>query len=128
MNPKNCIVLTPRILNPVSKQLNLALIVKRGGIVISENYNIREFIAELENKDFFEMIYLLDKEATEAERKLFNLKTKLGASQICVLEYVSDLKNLIFYLRYGGRPRALRKKHIRLLDAVCRRNGQQSPH
>ena len=40
--------------------------------MISANCDIREFISKLENKDSFEMIYILDKEATEAERHLFN--------------------------------------------------------
>ena len=50
--------------------------------MISSNCDIREFISNLENKDFFEMIYLLDQEATEAERQLFNPKSKLSEKQI----------------------------------------------
>ena len=34
--------------------------------MISTNCDLREFITGLENKDFFEMIYLLDKEAQMA--------------------------------------------------------------
>jgi hypothetical protein len=94
--------------------------------MISTNCDIREFIAELENKDFFEMIYLLDQEATEAERQLFNPRSELSKKRICGPEYVSNLKNLIFYLRYGARPRGLRKEDIRLLDQVCSRNNHQS--
>ena len=96
--------------------------------MISANCDIREFISELENKDFFEMIYLLEKEATEVERQLFNPKSKFGERQNCGPEYVSNLKNLIFYLRYGAKPRGLRKEHIRLLDSVCGKNDHQSPH
>ena len=51
--------------------------------MISANCDIREFISELQNKDFFEMIYLLDKEATEAERQLYNPKTEMSERQIC---------------------------------------------
>ena len=93
--------------------------------MISANCDIREFISELENKDYFEMIYLLDKEATEAERQLFNPKSKLCEKQICGPEYVNNLKDLIFYLRYGARRRGLKKEHIRLLDSVCEKNGHQ---
>lgn len=67
--------------------------------MISENCDIREFICELENKDFFEMIYLLDKEATEVERQLFNPKSSMSERQICGPEYVSNLKNLIFLFK-----------------------------
>jgi hypothetical protein len=91
--------------------------------MISANCDIREFISELENKDFFEMIYLLDKEATEAERQLFNARNKMCEGQICGTEYVSNLKNLIFYLRYGARPNGLQKEYIHLLDSVCSKNA-----
>jgi hypothetical protein len=70
------------------------------------------------DKDFFEMIYLLDKEATEAERQLINPKSKQSERQICGTEYVNNLKNLIFYLRYGARPRELPEEHVRLLDSL----------
>ena len=96
--------------------------------MISANCDIREFISELENKDFFEMIYLLDKEATEAERQLFSLKSKMDEGKICGPEYVSNLKNLIFYLRYGARPSELQEEHIRLLDSVCDKNDHPSAH
>ena len=96
--------------------------------MISANCDIRELISDLENKDFFEMIYLLDKEATEAERQLINSKSKMCEAQNCGPEYVSNLKNLIFYLRYGARPNGLQVEYIRLLDSVCSKNDQPSAH
>ena len=71
------------------------------------------------------MIYLLDKEATDAERQLYNPKSQFSEKQNCGLEYVSNLKNLIFYLRYGAKPRGLRKEDISLFDSVCAGNGSQ---
>ena len=68
------------------------------------------------------MIYLLDKEATEAERQLYNPKFLMSEKQICGPEYVSDLKNLIFYLRYGARPRGLKQEDLNLLQSVCEKN------
>jgi len=93
--------------------------------MISANCDIREFISELENKDFFEMIYMLDHEATEAERQLYNPKCEMSERQICGPEYISNLKNLIFYLRYGAKPKGLRKEDISLFDSVCAGNGSQ---
>ena len=90
--------------------------------MISANCDIREFIAGLENKDFFEMIYLLDKEATDAERQLYNPKSEMSEKQICGPEYVSSLKNLIFYLRYGARPKGLKHKELDLIDSICEKN------
>jgi len=96
--------------------------------MISPNCDIREFISVLENKDYFEMIYLLDKEATEAERQLFNPKSKMSEKLVCGPEYVINLKNLIFYLRYGARPRGLLEEHICLLDSVCGNTECQLQH
>lgn len=96
--------------------------------MISANCNIREIISKLEDKDYYEMIYLLDKEATEAERQILSAKSKMSDRQVCGPEYVKNLKNLIFYLRYGARPSGLEEEHIRLLDSVCRNNGQPSSH
>ena len=96
--------------------------------MISANCDIREFISELEDKDYFEMIYLLEKEATEAERQLLRPKRELYEGQICGSKYVSNLKNLIFYLRYGARRRGLKNEHIRLLESICGKNGFQMPH
>jgi len=93
--------------------------------MISANCDIQEFITGLENKDFFEMIYLLDQEATDAERQLYNPKSEISERQICGPEYVSKLKNIILYLRYGAKPRSLQEEDIRLLESVCRKNGSQ---
>ena len=90
--------------------------------MVIANCDIREFIAGLENKDFFEMIYLLDKEATEAERLLFNPKSDLYERHICGAEYVNSLKSFIFYLRYGARPKGLKQEDLSLFDTVCEKN------
>ncbi len=96
--------------------------------MISANCDIREFISNLENKDFYEMIYMLDQEATEAERQLFNPKSKLCERQICGPEYVANLKNLIFYLRYGARPRGLQEEYVLMLDSFSSSSGDQTQH
>jgi len=93
--------------------------------MISANCSIREIISKLEDKDYYEMIYLLEKEATEAERQLLRPGNKLYAGRICGSEYVNNLKNLIFYLRYDARPRSLRSEHIALLESVCAKHGYQ---
>ena len=94
--------------------------------MISANCNIQEVIAELEYKDYFEMIYLLEKEATEAERQLLKLKRKQYDGKVCGSEYVRDLKNLIFYLRYGAKRRGLPTEHIELLESIREKNGDPS--
>jgi len=93
--------------------------------MVSGNCDIREFIAGLENKDFFEMMYLLDKEATEAQRLLFNPKSNIYERQICGVEYVNSLKNFIIYLRHGARPKGLKKEDLSLFDTICEKNQIQ---
>jgi hypothetical protein len=87
--------------------------------MISANCDILELIPKLENKNFFEMIDLLNREATEAERQLYNPNISGSKEQICGSGYVSDLKNIIFYLRYGARPKGLRKEHTFMIDSIC---------
>ena len=94
--------------------------------MISANCNIQEVIAELEYKDYFEMIYLLEKEATEAERQMLRTKRKLHDGKICGSEYVRNLKDLIFYLRYGARRMGLHAEDIELLESIREKNGQPS--
>ena len=96
--------------------------------MVSANCDIREFIAELENKDFFEMIYLLDKEATEAERLLLNPKSKMYDRQTCGAEYVNSLKDCVFYLRYRARPKGLKPDDLALIDTVCEKNRVWETH
>ena len=91
--------------------------------MISVNCNIQEVIAELEYKDYFEMIYLLEREATEAERQMLKTKRKLYEGKACGSEYVQNLKNLIFYLRYGAKRRGLCAEHIQLLESIRGENG-----
>jgi len=95
-------------------------------VMISADCNIREIISKLEDKDYYEMIYLLEKEATEAERRLLRPRRKLHEGQICGAEYLSNLKNLIFYLRYHAKPRSLRSEHIELLESVCAKHSNQT--
>ena len=95
--------------------------------MISEKCNIQEVIAELEYKDYFEMIYLLEKETTEAERQMLKMKRELHGGKACGSEYVRKLKNLIFYLRYGAKRRGLHTEHIKLLESIREKNGQLSP-
>ena len=92
--------------------------------MISANCNIQEVIAELEYKDYFEMIYLLEKEATEAERQMLKTKRKLYDGKDCGSEYVQNLKNLIFYLRYGAKRRGLCAEHIQLLESMRDKDRQ----
>ena len=96
--------------------------------MVSADCDIREFIAGLENKDFFEMIYLLDKEATEAERLLYNPKSRIYERQICGAKYVNSLKNFIFYLRYGARPKGLNQDDLNLFDSICEKNRVWEMH
>jgi hypothetical protein len=96
--------------------------------MVSSNCDIQEFLMGLENKNFFEMIYLMDKEATEAERLLFNPRSDLREKQNCGIEYVNNLKNFIFYLRYGARPRALKQTDVNLFNSICEKNCIWHPH
>ena len=51
-----------------------------------------------------------------------NSTLKVSEKQICGAEDASNLKNLVFYLRYGARPRGLKQEDLNLLQSVCEKN------
>ncbi len=69
--------------------------------MISKDCNVEEFIKHLKGKGYFETVYLLDQEATEAERLLIQMKKDHQNIADHVKHYTAALKDLIYYLRYG---------------------------
>ncbi len=92
---------------------------KESIIMIVKNHDIRKFLPKLKDKDYFEAIYLLNEEATKAERELLKSNSRFGRETDCTPEYVEGLKKIICYLRYGVKSRGFPKECIHLLDCAC---------
>jgi hypothetical protein len=100
------VILTLKYLEYISKKSNLP---KKDCIyqfrhtgefnMISSNYDINEFIASLRNRDYLDIIFLANREATEAERIVLHSGFKIGKKEQCAKDYADELKELIFFLR-----------------------------
>ncbi len=69
--------------------------------MISQSCDFDEFLESVRDRDYLDVIYLADKEATEAERLKYRSKTRrLVAPEACE-GYADVLKGFIRYMRYG---------------------------
>jgi len=69
--------------------------------MISQSCDFDEFIESVKDRGYLDVIYLADKEATEAERLKYRSKTRrLVAPKACE-GYADVLKGFIRYMRYG---------------------------
>lgn len=69
--------------------------------MISQSCDLDEFLERVRDRDYFEVIYLADREATEAERLKYRSRAgRTVCSEACV-GYADALKGFIRYMRYG---------------------------
>lgn len=87
--------------------------------MISPSYKIIEFVDSILEKDYWDIIYLAEREATEAERHLYRPEFAKTAGQKGARHYVNVLKMLIFFLRNGVRPRGLGDQERELFRSLC---------
>ena len=78
--------------------------------MISESYNIKEFIEEMRGKDYLEIVYLANQEATEAERFSNQCRKKDEAMGKVSMEYATVLKDIIFFLRHGIKTSSISRQ------------------
>ena len=85
--------------------------------MISLNCDFEKFVREIRGKDYYDVIYLAEKEATQAWRSSYN-----NLSRNCDSEasrtYQEKLIGLIDYLRHGLKPRVFTDQDLRLCEAV----------
>lgn len=73
--------------------------------MLSLNYDIGEFIKALGNRDYYETVWIADKEATEVERMLMRPQMTISLPRKQMEKYSSDLRNLIGSIRYSAVPK-----------------------
>lgn len=74
--------------------------------MISPTCRIDEFVHMVINQDYLEIIFLAEKEATEAERNLFQPNKVAEDKKKDIGEYARTLKDLMDYLRFSVKPSA----------------------
>ena len=81
--------------------------------MISQQCNFTEFIEAMKAKSYADIIIAANREATLADRCLYR-KDKCLAEDADCIRYSKQLKDLIYYCRYGTRPTGARKQDIHL--------------
>ena len=74
--------------------------------MLSNQYDMGEFVEKVRGCSFEDVIFLTDKEATEAERYLY--RECRDDSCEAARQYVVSLKDFIQYVRYGLVTRSTR--------------------
>jgi hypothetical protein len=88
--------------------------------MISSSYEIREFIECVRDKSYWDMLTLLNDEATEAERMLYSRKTIPMDTHLRNKTYARVLKAFITFLRHGVLSSKLSPEDVQLLISVHR--------
>jgi hypothetical protein len=85
--------------------------------MISQSCDFNEFLERVKNRDYLEVIYLADKEATEAERLKYRLRARrLVPPEACVC-YADALKGFIRFMRYGVKSPSMKRSQHKGLQA-----------
>jgi hypothetical protein len=88
--------------------------------MISSDCDISKFIKATSGKNALDIIELADKEATEAERDRYRSGAVALRRRQCGHQYAQQLKDLIFFIRYGVRPAGLPPGHLQLFKSMMR--------
>jgi hypothetical protein len=84
--------------------------------MISQTCDMKEFIEAVKDKDYYEAIYLADKEATEAER--LNFRPREATIAMGCPRYADRLKGFIRFMRYGVRNRLMDDQEFETLQSL----------
>jgi hypothetical protein len=87
--------------------------------MISSSYSIPEFIKAVENKGYQDIIYIAEREATEAERMSYRPRVASEAKKMGSEEYAKNLKHFLFYLRYHVKPFGVSDRFFALFESIA---------
>jgi hypothetical protein len=77
-------------------------------VMISQSCDFDEFLERVRDRGYLEVIYLADKETTEAERFKYRLGARrLTPSEVCA-GYADVLKAFIRFMRYGVKSSSMK--------------------
>ena len=93
--------------------------------MISNTCSIDEFVKKVLNRDFLDIVYLAEKEATEAERKFYCQKAVAQAKRDDIWKYAQALKDLLDYLRFSVKPAKFSTDYGLLF--ICLSNSLKKP-
>jgi hypothetical protein len=84
--------------------------------MISDRCDFNDFVLKTKGRDYQEIIYMTEREATEAERRFYHHSTpdseKVNGGQ----GYARSLKGFIAFMRYGVKPAHINQETLMLFD------------
>ncbi|MFO7738059.1 MAG: hypothetical protein R6V46_06300 [Desulfatiglandaceae bacterium] len=86
--------------------------------MISTSCDLKQFIEAIRNKDYFDIIYFADKEATEAERISYQNRKTASVSQKDCRAYGHLLKGFILFMRHGIKATGVSDRDLQLFGSI----------
>mgnify|MGYP006288776273 FL=1 len=86
--------------------------------MISDRCDFDDFVSKTTGSDYHEIIYLADREATAAQRRVFHTGVSDDEKARCGYQYAECLKDFIAYLRYGIKPACISQEALVRLDRI----------
>lgn len=87
--------------------------------MISPSFNFREFIIEIQEKNYWDIISLAEKEAYDAEAVSSGIKGSKEARKRGSANYAHLLKKFIFFMKRGIKPAGIYDWDFMLFRSVC---------
>lgn len=94
--------------------------------MISDRCDFNDFVLETKGRNYQEIIYLAEQEATEAERRLYHAGSTHQAKSLCEQDYAQCLKGFITFMRYGIKPKHINQEALILFNHI-REEVQSGP-
>lgn len=89
--------------------------------MISKALDVEEFVEEIKNKEYMDIIYLTEQEATAAERNYYRSSKEMDKCCESWKQYADSLKSFVSFMRYGVKPANIGIKELQLFSSVRRR-------
>ena len=86
--------------------------------MISDRCDFNEFVLKAKGRDYQEVIYLAEREATEAERRFYHPRLAKTEKTLCGQDYARCLKGFITFMRYGIKPADLSQDALTTFDNI----------
>ena len=95
--------------------------------MVSATFDFKAFIDSIENRRFSEILYLVEQEATAAERLLYRQKIPPTDYANPSVQYVHTLKKFLEFMRFNIKPVKSERERYRRFQAALHSLRRQNP-
>lgn len=94
--------------------------------MISDRCDFNEFVLKAKGRDYHDIIYLADREATEAERRFYHSSAPDQDQALCGQGYAKSLKSFIVFMRHGIKTHGINHDDLLLMDDIRKQALQKN--